>query len=142
MEKTLGYKPGSLSKGYAVGLLQETVKVGDFEFRGYTHLEDGKASGSNQTAHDSWKSRMTGHPIDQETMKKTLANAAKRINKKGVMQTAKVFPIGTVTGYKPGLGVVQYELSKEKKFKIALVVGRGQSFVRSSSGDLLLREDA
>ena len=141
MEKVLGYKPGSLSKGYAVGLLQENVKVGDFEFRGYTNAEGGKSAGSDVTAHDSWKSRFTGNVIDQETMKKTLSNAAKRLNKKGVMQTAKVFPIGTVTGYKPGAGVVQYELTKEKKFKIAVVVGKGQSFVRNSSGVLSVRDD-
>jgi len=138
LEDVLGYRPGSLGVGFAIGLLEDTIKVGDFEFRGYTNLEGGKAKGSSTTVHDDLMASYSSHPVDLATKTRIQQQAAARLNRKGLDQTAKVLPLGPVSGYKPGLGASQFELVRPKKFKIAVVVGPGQKVKLDPKGGLMV----
>lgn len=139
LERLLGYAPGALTKGYKLGLLDETVGVDDFEFRAYTNAPDGVHTGSKDNAHERLKKSYSSHPIDQAQWKKLREQGAARLNRKGAEQVCKVFPNTRPTGYPPGDGIAQFELMVEKKFKIVLDVPAGGYFIRESNGGLVLK---
>ena len=138
LERLLGYTPGSLAPGYMLGLLAEPVLPGQFEIRGYTHLTDGKPKGATLNVHQMRDARLSQHPIDRQKLARLKADTSPFMGT-GAKQIAKVFPIGTTVGYEVGLGLVQFELTAEKRFDIALFVDRGESFVRLPHGELKTR---
>ncbi|MEO1364548.1 MAG: hypothetical protein AAFU86_12330 [Pseudomonadota bacterium] len=149
IEGKLGYAPGSLKGGYWLLVLAHSAVIetrdvsakrmkDDFEFRGYTHFEDGIPSGAAVNVHQSFEEKLSSNAIDQSTFRRKIEQAAARLNLGGVERVAKVYPVKAATkmSYEPGSGVVQYKLTAAKSFDVVAKVLSGQSLKRSSNGTI------
>jgi hypothetical protein len=130
LEDTLGYAPRSLGDGYWFGVLDDTVAVGEFLLRGYSHFSGGKAAVQNQTVHTDLRNDLKGNAVDKQAWKRILMQAEERFAARDERRICKIFPKTKPSGYPPGLGVVQYELTVYKNFQIVAFVNPGQKVVR------------
>jgi len=148
-EAKLGFTPGSMSDGYWLLLLdpRKPINTFEFEFRGYSHLTDGKPTiedfdPKTQTmkvrdpknilnVHDEMNLRYGNNKIDQETCKRRNEEAVAKLRKGGLDRVCKVlvnYETGNVR-YIPGAGVVQYVLLQPKTFIVAAFVGATDQLV-------------
>ena len=132
LEGILGYNPGALRDGYWFARLTDTIRAGEFEFRGYTQFSGGVPKGATETTHDSLRRSLSSHPTDQQTWKRLVAEAVERLGRGGVDRVAKVIPKSRPDAYPPGKGVVQYEIlrTSPKSFLVEAEVGPGFMLIR------------
>ena len=136
LEEALGYRAGALRDGYFLALLDETVGVDDFEFRGYTHFEDGVPRGAGETVHDRLKNGFLRSPLEYDRRHgwpRLLERGAARINRRGAERSCKVLPLRdrSEIDYKPGGGIVQFKLTpRPKRFRIVAMVAAGEQLQR------------
>lgn len=126
IEKNLGYTPGSLRRGYWFLILGQGEKFeqGEIQFRGYTHLKDGKPKGQKKNVFDSRMASYSAHKIDQDSQKKLIASFINRVNRTGVDRMCKILPKEySDVDYVPGTGILQDELMVEKHFVVVENVG-------------------
>ncbi|MEM9870543.1 MAG: hypothetical protein AAF822_04745 [Pseudomonadota bacterium] len=149
IERKLGYAPGSLKDGYWLLVLAQSSIIqtkdvsanrmkDDFEFRGYTHFEDGIPSGEDINVHESLERKLSSNAIDQSTFRRKVEQAAAKLNRGGVERVAKVYPLNPAAkaGYEPGSGVVQFKLTEPKSFDVVAKVEAGESLKREPNGKI------
>lgn len=139
LERILGFSGGMLANGYKLYLLDDTIAPGEFQFRGYTHFSGGVPKGETRDVHAGLKDALGTHPVDQATWGNLLSAAAERLSRTGAQHTCKVVPLVRDGSYPPGAGVVQYELTVPKSFRLVAVVKPGQTFIRQASGEIVVR---
>lgn len=139
IEQKMGFTPGSLWAGYWLLRLAAgtVVGTGDFEFRGYTHLEDGVPAGADRNVHDALMDRYSIHPADQQIKARVLQDGAKRLMADGLDRVCKVYPVnGDRMDYRPGSGVAQYKLTEHKPFEVIARVIPGEHLVALAPGEV------
>ena len=137
LERKLGFSPGAMVDGYVLLVLDTLAQIAEneFEFRGYTHLSDGKAAGSDQNTHQDLEQRLSGNSIDRAVWQRLRKEGAQRLNRGGADVLCKVvFSKSENVLYPTGSGVVQYVLTQPKPFVVTARVGPKESLVALGGG--------
>ncbi|MQX36603.1 hypothetical protein [Roseospira navarrensis] len=133
MEKALGYAEGRLSKGYFVLLLRQLPAHDDFKLAGYSYFSGGRIGKPRMVAEkDTLREHLQEKVLREHGLDGVLHR--KRIAREGMSVTgrhriAKVLPVIRHDSSKPpaqqypvGGGVPQFELTRPRKFLVALEV--------------------
>ena len=100
------------------------IKVGEFEYAGYTNLEAGVPAGTGQRSlHETYMDRMSNHPLDIAKRDKTLEQTCSMLNSQQLNRAVTVIPVDDKNmGYERGGGVRQYILKRKKEFDVVAKV--------------------
>ncbi|MBW8269345.1 hypothetical protein [Caldovatus aquaticus] len=135
LEDILGYHRGRLARGWALLLLTEPLRPGDFEFAGYTRFSGGRIGhpglgAARQTADARLRAMLGAQGYDR-----VKARIADGLEIRGPRRVAKILPaIGHDSGmaepdqYPPGGGVPQWLLKEARRFIVAAVVPAGRCY--------------
>ncbi len=142
VERRIGYRPGRLRQGWWLMFLIEMPTVDQFEYRGYSHLSDGKIEGhlpQNRhapTTEDRLRAsgaNLTGTPYQVRGLKQNTIAGVFRLA--GPERIAKVLPVAPAQGdpnipdYPPGNGFPQFALTQPLRWVAAAFVSPGQAYL-------------
>lgn len=130
IERTLGFAPGRLGRGYWLLLLLDMVGIDDFRLGGFTLLSGGR-DGLPAATWEADKLRpaihdrvVAGYDDQGRKLRQIAAAAINRLT--GPQRTMKVVPlighdpnIGPASQYPQGLGAPQWTLIQAKRFLVA-----------------------
>jgi hypothetical protein len=131
LARRLGYNPGRLSAGWALLLLKEQLKAGDFRFAGYTHFSGGRighpALGDSRTAVHDDLGALLANPNDFAAR---FAQSSMPLS--GSERIVKIIPLSDPDPalsdadlYPVGSGIPQWILIEPKLFLVSVVVRPG-----------------
>lgn len=137
LDDAIGYQPGTLSSGYALGLLCESVGPREYLLRGYTHASGGKYSGDDKTTHTNLRNSLKTNPHDKKVWDRILESGAAMLSGKTGEKIVKAFPNRQSESYPAGRGIPQWELTVPKRFLIVAIVRPGEKIARAPDGKIV-----
>lgn len=132
IERRLGYRTGRLSDGWRLLFLTEMPGASDFEYRGYTQMSGGVPLGHLLNPPDKRNSEQRLKDDGFDLGKLKLATISGVFTLEGPARLAKVIPVRGEYGeadYPPGIGYPQWTLTKRLNFKVAAVLGPGETYL-------------